>query len=772
MLPLIDRNGKAIFDREEKCSELEDVFFGGGHLNDCDFDKEFKEMVDKEVSDIEERGTAEDNITKEDENCNEYLNYDISVDEVEAVLQQLKTNKSPGPDNVFTELLRHAWDELVKAIHRVFQKSWKEGAVPTQWKLADVKFLRKKGKKSYHDASSYRPISLTSYLCKSLERIITHRLYGFSEHFNLLDKEQEGFRKFRGTTDALLRITQDIYNGFNNREHTAALFIDIEKAYDSVWREGLMYKLHGLGIRGRIWSWIRSFLNDRRAVITLGGEKGQEFNTAIGLPQGSVISPLLFSLYIVDCYINVKSGKVKFADDGTIWRTGKDWLELVKGLEEDFKWIMEWAKKWRLKLSIAKTEFCVFSLISQILEEAQAYHMIVEGQPIQYNPKPKILGVTLDEKLKFDVHTEQVERKALRSIDLLRRVKETETISTKCMIQLYKALITPQLEYAASVWQIGDCGVLEKVQRKGLVMCLGVPGTAGIEALEVEAGVKPLSVRREELAIRQAARIMMKPDDAYLKVSWDSFLDKETAERKVSPFGKMNIQIADMTSNTGISLHSLEKEFTYMDSLQPTKRPPEYWQNLGSSKSRTAEQEKLSREVIGEVIDGCDAETAVVFTDGSCLGNPGPCGAGACLSIPGSSELIMLKQPVSSRGSILLGELVAIKIALQFIHRNKTQGGTGIKKAHVFSDSQSAVGQLTLGWEASAQRTTIQDVKAEMIKLEKAGVQLEISWTPGHADIKGNEHADKFNGKRSCSRSEGKRRSAPGDITRRREGSS
>ena len=286
--------------------------------------------------------------------------------------------------------------------------------------------------------------------------------------------------------------------------------------------------------------------------------------------------------------------------------------------------------------------------------------------------------MTLDEKLKFDVHTEQIERKALRSLDLLRRVKETESISTKCMLQLYKALITPQLEYAASVWQVGDCSVLEKVQRKGLAMCLGVPGTAGIVALEVEAGVKPLRVRREELAVRQAARIMMKPDDACLKVSWDSYTDKETTERKVSPFGKMSIQLADMTTNTGISLHGLEKEFTYMylDSLQPTKRPPEYWQNLGSSKSRSAEQEKLSREVIGGVIEGCDAETAVVFTDGSCLGNPGPCGAGACLSIPGSSDLVMLKQPVSSRGSILLGELVAIKMALQYLYRSKVQRGS------------------------------------------------------------------------------------------------
>ena len=109
--------------------------------------------------------------------------------------------------------------------------------------------------------------------------------------------------------------------------------------------------------------------------------------------------------------------------------------------------------------------------------------MTVENQTVQYNAQPKILGVTLDEKMKFEVHTQQIERKALRSLDLLRRVKETEVISTKCMLQLYKALITPQLEYAAAVWQIGDCGVLEKVQRKGLAMCLGSAWNCGYRSL-------------------------------------------------------------------------------------------------------------------------------------------------------------------------------------------------------------------------------------------------------------------------------------------------
>ena len=182
----------------------------------------------------------------------------------------------------------------------------------------------------------------------------------------------------------------------------------------------------------------------------------------------------------------------------------------------------------------------------------------------------------------------------------------------------------------------------------------------------------------------------------------------------------MNVQVADMSTNTDISLHSLEKEFNFIHSLQPTKRPIEYWQNLGSTKSRTAEQEKLSREVIDGLIENSDAETAVAFTDGSCLGNPGPCGSGECLFIPGSSKPVMPKQPDSNRGSILLGELVAITTALQHIHRCKEQRGIRINKAHIFSDSKSAVGQLTLVWDASSHKTTVQEVKAEVSKLEKS----------------------------------------------------
>ncbi|MEW8545279.1 MAG: reverse transcriptase domain-containing protein, partial [Candidatus Thiodiazotropha sp.] len=632
----------------------------------------------------------------------------------------------------------------MKEVLKLFQMSWSTGRVPIGWKQAEVKFLRKHGKKSYHDPGAYRPISLTSYLCKCMERIVTSRLYGFAEHFKLLDKEQEGFRKFRGTQDALLRLTQDIYNGFNKNEHTAALFIDIEKAYDSVWRDGLMVKLKEMGITGRIWHWIRNFLTDRSATINMSGVKGVDFCTEIGLPQGSVISPLLFSLFIADWYQNVRCENVKFADDGTVWMSGKDWHELMETLKEDFKEIIQWATKWRLKLSIVKTEFCMFSLDNQVLEEARDFNFVIADQVVKYNSNPKLLGVTLDEKLKFEKHIEQVERKALRSLDTLRKVKETEIISTNCMLQLYKALVIPQLEYAVPVWQIGNCSCLEKIQRKGLALCMGIPGTAGLEALEVEAGVKPLELRREELAVRQAAKIMAKENDSCIKSSWDRFVDMDMVERKISPFGKMNLQVADMISNTGISLHCLEKEVTFTESLQPSKRKPEYWQNLGSSKARSKVQEAQSREIVGTMIENCNEKTAIAFTDGSCLGNPGPCGAGACLYLPGHTEPILLKYPISSYGSILLGELMAIKMAITHIQNRTRSELRIIEKLHIFSDSQCAIGHLLLGWEAKSHKSTIREVKTNIKNLEVLGIKVEISWTPGHSDIKGNEYADQL----------------------------
>ena len=160
----------------------------------------------------------------------------------------------------------------------------------------------------------------------------------------------------------------------------------------------------------------------------------------------------------------------------------------------------------------------------------------------------------------------------------------------------------------------------------------------------------------------------------------------------------MNLQVADMISNTGIALHSLEKEFIFSVSLQPSERKPEYWQNLGSSKARTKTQEALSREIIGTTIENCSEKTAIAFIGGSCLGNPGPCGAGACTYLPGHIEPVLLQYPVSSYGFTRFGELMAIKLTLNHIQNRTTRSELRItEKLHIFSDSQCANGHLLLG---------------------------------------------------------------------------
>ena len=159
------------------------------------------------------------------------------MEETEASLEYLKPGKATGQDNGFTDLLLNANEELVRSIHKLFSMSFATGNIPSEWKKADVKFLRKSGKKNYNSVSAYRPISLTSCLGKCLERILTVRLNGFIEHNKIIDLEQEGFRKFHSTTHSLLRMIQDVFNGFNRKESTLAAFVDTEKAFDRVWRD-------------------------------------------------------------------------------------------------------------------------------------------------------------------------------------------------------------------------------------------------------------------------------------------------------------------------------------------------------------------------------------------------------------------------------------------------------------------------------------------------------------------------------------------------------
>ena len=237
----------------------------------------------------------------------------------------------------------------------------------------------------------------------------------------------------------------------------------------------------------------------------------------------------------------------------------------------------------------------------------------------------------------------------------------------------------------------------------------------------------PLDLRREELAVRELKKILSNDKNEEIAKCFETwkYRTEEKSETFLSPFNKAFMQMTDTITNMDLDVRTVEPEASYLECLQPSIHRPEYWNNLKSSKSRSKLQEEEARRVIGGQIKSEERDTIYGFTDGSCRGNPGPCGAGACLFLP-NEERVDLKQPVF-RSSILLGELVAIKIALESI---KAEMETlTVQKIMLFSDSQSAVGILTLGWVNTSHRSVILEIKQTMDILKTQNTKTELNWT-------------------------------------------
>ena len=184
----------------------------------------------------------------------------------------------------------------------------------------------------------------------------------------------------------------------------------------------------------------------------------------------------------------------------------------------------------------------------------------------------------------------------------------------------------------------------------------------------------------------------------------------DSFNRHDTPLSSVIRQVVEMESITGIDTKCIDPEFSYLEYMQPSRRKPTYWNNLGSSKNRTTEQAQSAKDMVSQMISEVPADTVVAFTDGSCRGNPGPCGAGACLFLP-NGDCLEIKRPVSRNSSILVGELVAIKITLESTLEEHEK--RPVRRVNIFSDSQTAVGILTLGWDCNGHQALVHEITSQ-----------------------------------------------------------
>ena len=328
--------------------------------------------------------------------------------DAQTLIKFLKRGKAPGPDTIHNEVLRQGTTtSLFHHLARLFTSSIQLGYIPTAWKLATLRMLLKPDKLPFL-TTSCRPISLISSIMELFERVREQRLRSHLELIGFINKHQSGFRKTTSTDDHLFRLSQSIMEGFNRGEHVVAAFLDVEIAFDNVRHNGLRFKIFQLDLPTKMTHWLSDFLVGRLIQVNVNNFLSNQINLKAGVPQGSVLSPLFFLIYVNDLPTphHKQNSLSQFADDTAQWAFSLNIHIAAKLLQQDLLKLATWCAKWRIKLNPGKTKVILFS--RSILARKTELTLKLYGETLKIYPQVKFLGITFDSQLNFKTHFEDI----------------------------------------------------------------------------------------------------------------------------------------------------------------------------------------------------------------------------------------------------------------------------------------------------------------------------------------------------------------------------
>lgn len=422
---------------------------------------------------------------------------EISVRGILALLEDIDESKACGPDGISPRLLKNCAYPISQYLCLIYKKSLDTGLLPHDWKIAHVVPIHKGG--SRKDVSNYRPISLTSVSCKIFEHILYTEIMNHLVKNDLLMKEQHGFRKGLSCTTQLVEFYHELVSEVDRGGQTDCIFLDFRKAFDTVSHPLLLYKLKMLNLDTAVIVWIQNYLLGRRQRVVLNGVCSDYVDVTSGVPQWSVLGPLLFLIYINDISLGISSSIRLFADDCVLYRKINNANDVVQ-LQTDLTLIHDWCLKWKMSLNTEKYAHLCFSR-KKIKVQAQ-YR--ISNELITQKCTYRYLGVILTDDCSWNAHVDHVVTKAGRALNFIQRSLRSSQPNLKKTAFL--SCVRPIIEYACIVWDPAHRVLIEKLEKihnRAARFVLGRYGRRdSCTAMKKELQWEPLASRRRKLRLK------------------------------------------------------------------------------------------------------------------------------------------------------------------------------------------------------------------------------------------------------------------------------
>ena len=671
-----------------------------------------------------EKQKTEQNTLNFSTDTDEIYNHPFDIAELKTAISELN-NSAEGPDEIHNEIVRHLPETSLLVLLNSFNLIWSTHTFPDSWRQATIIPIPKPGK-NHTNPTNYRPIALTSCLCKVMEKLVNKRLMWVLEHNNVLSDFQCGFRKNRSTVDHLVRLETFIREAFSKGEHITGVFFDLEKAFDTTWKYGILRDLHEMGFRGHLPIFVQNFLKNRSFKTKINGTLSDPHLQEEGVPQGSILSPILFEIKInsIVNVLNANSDCSLYVDDLLVLYRTKAKMETVeRQLQLQLNRLQGWADKNGFKFSPQKTVVVHFCCARKCIRNPDLY---LYKKKIPVKDEVRFLGVIFDKKLSFVPHLKDLRlrcQSALNAVKVLSNPEWGGDSST--LLTLYRSLIRSKLDYASFVYgsaRESYIKMLDPIHNSGLRLALGAFRTSPVDSLLAEADELPLHLRRWKLGIQYALKIKSTPENPVFDSIFNITKERKAffAENpsKIPPFG---IRIQPHLDNMELS----------EDEISPFKLPSSPpWKF-----SRPVVDLSLSRftksdtgaEVFREEFELTKKKYSLstfIFSDGS--KDSLAVGAAAC---SGESTRQKKLNPCSS---IFTSEASALLLALDIVEASSERHFV------ICSDSLSVLKSLK---SFDILNTEILPV-LEKINILAQQKTIVFVWIPGHCGIDGNEKAD------------------------------